>query len=223
MTGISPFLFNYGMHPRSPLSIISAEDLVSPPDAAALEFVTQQHAVLERTRRHVLDAQNEGALSFDRSRPKEPPYAPGDLVWLNSAPFNLTKTSTRWLGPFKIVRMLSSLTAELDLPPHWNTHPMWHVSHLRRADKLHASQQYFPVIDPPLQIECVLAHRRLPGRGGPLLLTVKYVDKPLDFEPSKLKLDEANKLGEQVVSEYLHAGTLPEFVLQRSFCWRGKC
>jgi len=99
--------------------------------------------------------------------------------------------------------MLSSLTAELQLPAHWNTHTMWHVLHLRRADPLHTAQEYFPVLDPPLQIECVLAHRRLPGRGGPLLLTVKYIDKPLDFEPSKLKLDEALKLGEHVVNDYL--------------------
>jgi len=95
MLEISPFLFLYGAHPRTPLTTITADDLDSPPDAAALEFVIQQHAVLEQTRRHILDVQHEGALSFDRSRPSEPPYAPGDLVWLNSAPFNLAKTSSR--------------------------------------------------------------------------------------------------------------------------------
>ncbi|GHP11299.1 hypothetical protein PPROV_001002700 [Pycnococcus provasolii] len=38
------------------------------------------------------------------------------------------------------------------------------TEHLRAADKMHQATHYAPVVDPPLRIEQILAHKRLPSQ-----------------------------------------------------------
>ncbi|XRB16628.1 hypothetical protein RI054_13g64720 [Pseudoscourfieldia marina] len=59
-------------------------------------------------------------------------------------------------------------------------------------------------------IESVLAHKRLPGRGLHYELTVKYLDRPLGFLPDKLSLRDALTRGRDVVRAYFHQWKLGE-------------
>ena len=97
------------------------------------------------------------------------------------------------------------------MPANLGFHPVWHAEHLRRAASgLRRPQEYNPVLQPPLRIERVLAHKRLPGRGLNYELTVKYLDRPLGFLPDKLPLRDALTRGSDVVRAYFHQWKLGE-------------
>ena len=201
-TGLTPFQFAQGQHPRTPLGEWNAPD-DEQPDIAALEFFLMQQAVLETARRHTIDAAAASASSWDISHPSAAEFAEGDSVWISSAPFNLSKTAPRWLGPFPIKRIITATTFELDVPSTFGAHPVWHAEHLRKArtDLRRASHAY-PVIEPPLQVESILAHRRLPGRGMQFELTVKWRHRPLGFQPTTIKLPEALLKGAAITRAY---------------------
>ena len=112
----------------------------------------------------------------------------------------------------RFLQNMLTLLANIKLLAHLGAHPVWHAEHLRAADTpLRQATPYAPVLNPPLQLEAILAHRRLPGRGLNYELTVKYVDKPLDFQPNKINLKDALVKGHAVTRDYFakwHLGSL---------------
>ena len=161
------------------------------------------HLILETARRHISDAQATMQSSFDLNHPPAPAYAVGDFVFVSNQPFASIKTDPKWLGPFRIDRILNPLTVMLDLPAHWGTHRAWHVSHLKPAPAgLRRSIRFALVSSPPLQLETIVSHRRGRGRNN-ILLTVKYVDRPLGFHPAELSASDARRLSPDLVDSYL--------------------
>ena len=59
-------------------------------------------------------------------------WAIGEQVWLEgknlSLPYGSAKLASRCHGPFKIVKVVSSVAYELALPPQWKIHPVFHAS-----------------------------------------------------------------------------------------------
>ncbi|MBW0527647.1 hypothetical protein O181_067362 [Austropuccinia psidii MF-1] len=69
----------------------------------------------------------------DKSRERPPVFNPGDMIWLSSKNINTTrptrKLSERWLGPFPIMKKVSSHSYHLKLPSQWKSiHPVFHIS-----------------------------------------------------------------------------------------------
>ena len=62
---------------------------------------------------------------------KERTYQVGDYVWLdgrNIKTYHPTaKLAPKRHGPFKITRVLSTITYQLELPIKWKLHPVFHV------------------------------------------------------------------------------------------------
>ena len=64
---------------------------------------------------------------------KNPPktYQDGDLVWLEGRNLHLDrpsiKLSPKRHGPFKVTRVLSPITYQLELPPQWKIHNVFHI------------------------------------------------------------------------------------------------
>ena len=70
-------------------------------------------------------------MRADKSR-KQHIFSVGDLVLLNSSDFNLPPFSPRNLGAFAIVKLVSDVAVELQLPAALlRCHPVLHVSKLR--------------------------------------------------------------------------------------------
>ncbi|KAI2648567.1 Transposon Tf2-8 polyprotein [Labeo rohita] len=71
----------------------------------------------------------------DARRRTAPRYQPGDSVWLSTRDLRLRlpcrKLSTRYIGPFKILRQINDVTFQLQLPPRYRIHPTFHVSLLK--------------------------------------------------------------------------------------------
>jgi hypothetical protein len=74
-------------------------------------------------------------------------YHIGDLVYLKGKhlrfPHQAIKLNPKWYGPFKIIREISSVAYQLQLPLSWKLHPMFHASHLSPYSKTPAHSPNF--------------------------------------------------------------------------------
>ena len=122
-----------------------------------------------------------------RSRPEE--FQNGDLVWLSTANLLLrnqpsSKLRQRFVGPYKIVRKISTQAYQLRLPSDMQCHPVFHISRLRRCFSPDATPDAVPgQIAPPQDefiVERILEHRIEPrasnyfSRGPALLFLVRW-------------------------------------------------
>ncbi|MBW0482409.1 hypothetical protein O181_022124 [Austropuccinia psidii MF-1] len=74
-----------------------------------------------------------GCMYADKSRASLPVFNPGDMVWLSPRSIKSTrptkKLSERWLGPFPILKKVSTHAYHLKLPSQWKSiHPVFHIS-----------------------------------------------------------------------------------------------
>lgn len=67
---------------------------------------------------------------YDRRVREAPKFQVGDRVWLEATNIQVTRTrklANRRLGPFRIVRVISEVNYELELPRTMHVHPVFHV------------------------------------------------------------------------------------------------
>jgi len=80
-------------------------------------------------RAQAIDAINKTAKG-NGSIPEQ--YSIGDQVWLEGKhlrfPHQKTKLNPKRYGPFKIIKAISSVAYQLQLPPSWKIHPVFHAS-----------------------------------------------------------------------------------------------
>ena len=66
-------------------------------------------------------------------------YHVGNQVWLEGKnlkfPHQATKLNPKRYGPFKIIKEISPVAYQLQLPPSWNIHPVFHASLLLSYSK----------------------------------------------------------------------------------------
>ena len=80
---------------------------------------------------------------FDRKAKPAPSFKVGDLIWLNRKNIATTRPSPKLdfkrFGPFKILKVVgeSKLAFQLELPPRWRIHDVFHASLL---DPYHANE-----------------------------------------------------------------------------------
>ncbi|MBW0588297.1 hypothetical protein O181_128012 [Austropuccinia psidii MF-1] len=91
------------------------------------------HSVQQDVKRELEVVINKFRRYADKSRASPPVFNPGDMVWLSSMNIKSTrptkKLSKRWLGPFPILKKVSTHDYHLKLPPQWESiHPVFHIS-----------------------------------------------------------------------------------------------
>jgi hypothetical protein len=66
-------------------------------------------------------------------------YHIGDQVWLEGKnlrfPHQATKLNPKHYGPFRVIKEISPVAYQLQLPPSWNIHPIFHASLLSTYHK----------------------------------------------------------------------------------------
>ena len=95
----------------------------------------------------------------DRKRRDEPIYSPGDLVLLSTRHLRMrdvpAKLQRRFVGPFHIDSHIIRVAYKLELPAHWQVHPVFHSSLLKPwlqsswSCPIAAPQPEFEVADGP--------------------------------------------------------------------------
>ena len=120
MTGLLPNQILLGYEP-----LLTPE--TSPPSNNDL---AEQHIrKLMENRDQATRAINE-AVKGNRTIPEQ--YHTGDQVWFKGKnlkfPHQATKLNPKHYGPFRVTKEISPVAYQLQLPPSWNIHPVFHTS-----------------------------------------------------------------------------------------------
>jgi hypothetical protein len=126
-TGVSPFFANYGFHPRFNLEIPG--DLVNPSVEERAKSLGQvQHDFMAELK---LTQEWQKKQAYCR-RKDHPNFKVGDKVWLLRKNIVTTcpcaKLDYKRLGPFKITKLVGIVACQLELPPQFKIHDVFHVS-----------------------------------------------------------------------------------------------
>lgn len=138
VTGTSPFLAVYGLHPRSG-SELSAP-LKSPPAPASIKIERKDAEILisnmQKIEKFLIEniefhtGQYEEQANKKRTAARN--YRPGDLVWLNYKNIRLLrpcrKLDFKNGGPFMIIKPVGKYAFKLKLPSSSRVYPVFHVS-----------------------------------------------------------------------------------------------
>ncbi|KAG5718344.1 hypothetical protein E4T56_gene8365 [Termitomyces sp. T112] len=125
-TGVSPFYANKGYNPRLTLSL---KDIPSHIAHEVAKDLRSLHQFLWDE----IDTTNQAYSKHADACPKPTPdWPPSTLVWLDRRNLKTWRPSIKLdhkcLGPFKILRKVSTHTYKLDLPPGLKgLHPVFHI------------------------------------------------------------------------------------------------
>ncbi|MBW0559203.1 hypothetical protein O181_098918 [Austropuccinia psidii MF-1] len=102
-------------------------------DAPAGKLSTKIQSVQQDVKRELEVSINRFKRYADNSRASPPVLNPGEMVWLSSKNIKSTITTKtlpeRWLGPFPILKKVSTHAYHLKLPSQWKSiHLVFHIS-----------------------------------------------------------------------------------------------
>ncbi|MBW0544407.1 hypothetical protein O181_084122 [Austropuccinia psidii MF-1] len=126
LTKKSPFFTIYGRNPSLDPVHISQH---TPAGKVSRELQSVQQVVKEE-----LESEIKHLKKYEyRNRAMPPDFQPGHKVWLASKNIKTTrptkKLSERWMGPFEVLKKISSHAYHLKLPQKWKSvHHVFHVS-----------------------------------------------------------------------------------------------
>lgn len=127
-TGMSPFMANYGLHPRAFPG--RGEEGWSVP--AAEQFVEEMEALHQQLKMNLDRAKEVYKRQADKCRREGETIRVGDRVWLSTQglPFKggCKKLRPRRLGPFEVTHQVNPVAFRLKLPDSMKIHPVFHRS-----------------------------------------------------------------------------------------------
>jgi hypothetical protein len=150
-TGVSPFFANKGFHPRLSISFDNI------PSHEARLVAADLKDLHEHLKQEIKTA-NEAYQKFANARRDPTPDWPvGALVWLKTENIRMKRPSVkldhRMLGPFKVIKKVSTHAYKVALPPSMNR--LHNVFHVKLLERHHT--EYFPrrrnSPPPPIEID----------------------------------------------------------------------
>jgi hypothetical protein len=128
--GISPFFANNGFHPKFNFEIPG--DSVNP---SVEERATRLGQVQQNLMAKLKLTQEWQKKQVDHRHKDHPNSKVGDKVWLLRKNITTTrpcaKLDYKRLGPFKIAKLIGVVACQLELPPQFKIHNVFHVSLLK--------------------------------------------------------------------------------------------
>lgn len=191
-TGFSPFFLNYGQEIRLPLDdAIDGVGVSRNPEAQ--ERVRVLREAWQRAKGAIAKAQGRQSHYANQHR-REVQFSVGDQVLLSTEHLKLVgdnrtaKFAHRFLGPFRVKRVVGANACELELPPGMQIHPVLNVSRLK---PYHDGMAAFPSRQQPhsrpppavieedgaerYEVERIIAKR---GRGARAEFLVEWLGYP---------------------------------------------
>uniref|UniRef100_A0A670KDA0 Gypsy retrotransposon integrase-like protein 1 n=1 Tax=Podarcis muralis TaxID=64176 RepID=A0A670KDA0_PODMU len=127
-TGMSPFMANYGCHPRAFPG--RGEEGWSVP--VAEQFVEEMEALHQQLKMNLERAKEIYKRQADKHCREGDAIRVGDRVWLSTQGLPLKggckKLQPRWLGPFEVMQQVNPVAFKLKLPDSMKIHPVFHRS-----------------------------------------------------------------------------------------------
>jgi len=125
--GETPFFLNYGVHPRLPGAVRTQAKSVP----AATEFAVRMKQIIDKAKIR-LEAAWSRAMRIANPGRRDTVFKVGDQVLLSSRNIAMktpgsSKLLPKYLGPFKVIKVLSPVSYRLDLPTSMKCHNVFHV------------------------------------------------------------------------------------------------
>src|ERR1700724_2672312 len=129
-TQVSPFFANYGYHPR-----MGIEPRRAGKSEPAKEFAERMKKIHEEAQAALSKSRDDMQRYVDFTRGETLEYKVGDKVWLSTKNLNIDrptrKLAERQIGPYEIVKIVSSNAVKLKLPTSFKIHNIINVSRIR--------------------------------------------------------------------------------------------
>ena len=128
----TPFELDTGQHPRMGTEFPRTSTI-----EAADAFVTRMAQMQEEAKAALSHAADEMSRYYDRHRQHAPQFQVGEQVWLNTQNYStdhpMKKLDHWWIGPFKILKVVSPVALKLQLTlKEKGVHPVVSVSNICR-------------------------------------------------------------------------------------------
>ena len=191
-TGYSPFYLNSGDHPILPSDVFRGDRSASV--EAVQEMTDRMKVALEEAQANLSLAQRRARTQANKSR-RDEEFKVGEEVVLSTKNLKVdqhlpSKFKKRWIGPFRIAKVVSPVAYGLDLPPDWKIHPTFHISNLKRFFR---SEEFTREEQPPppvivegveeYEVESILRHKGRASKRRYLVLWKGYPLTEASWEP----------------------------------------
>lgn len=168
----TPFMLNYGRHPYVPANM--HEHLRDAKMWREQQRVPSANTFIDRMSkaitlaRQCMQTARERQVQYASGKARPHNFEPGQHVLLSSKFIRLRSEGTpklqpKWLGPFKLVRMVGTQAAELELPSTMKVHDVFHVSLLKPFTASPGELINPPVVyvdgDQEFDVDYIRAHR----------------------------------------------------------------
>jgi hypothetical protein len=206
-TGFTPFYLTTGQHFVLPLSQAMSAANDKSTNQTAAERIEKIHTALEQAKKNIAEAQKKQSEYANRSR-REVKLQVGEWVMLSTENLKLKvesqtpKLLPKYIGPFKVTRIVNDVAYELDLPANLRFHPVFHISLLKKyqdgSEEFPERELQLPARPPPelmpdgeeaWEVESIVSHRMIRrGRSQKLQYLVKwknYADYENTWEPEE--------------------------------------
>ena len=193
----TPFELMYGTKPHGIPTILEESNV---------ESTEQRIEALDEARKEAIAAHKLAAECMEnRIKSKFKPFTLGQKVWLENRnlklPFKSKKIAPKRLGPFKITKVLSPLTYQLELPETWKIHNVFHTTLLTEYTE---NDIHGPNPEPPppdlidgeeeYEVEGILNHRPRNGKTEYYVKWKGYDHEENSWEPEELLEPHAKEL-----------------------------
>jgi Reverse transcriptase (RNA-dependent DNA polymerase)/RNase H-like domain found in reverse transcriptase/Integrase zinc binding domain/Retroviral aspartyl protease/Chromo (CHRromatin Organisation MOdifier) domain len=135
-TNETPFYLNSGQHPR--LSPLLSVNTTTSNHQSVNDMLSQLQKAINNAKTSLLQAQQRQQQYANESR-REVTFKVGDEVLLSTANLRnmerAPKLYPKFIGPYKIKKVISDVAYELDLPMTMRIHHTFHVSKLKKYNK----------------------------------------------------------------------------------------
>ncbi|PHJ18646.1 transposon related, partial [Cystoisospora suis] len=183
-TKATPFELLYDFTPNKPW----CKKFAIPNQSVELRFPWKAHVQVQRAKRELKKAQEYQKRYADAKRRKVS-FEPGQEVWLSTVNLAMEGESKalkpKFIGPFKILKMLGTNAAKLELPKSMVIHPVFRVSLLAPVVKelpnlQRTPPEQDPVADQEYTIEGILDHKM---ENQTRYFLISWTDGSVTWEP----------------------------------------
>lgn len=133
----TPYYLNYGQHPNLS-AVINNNNNNNTNNSDVKQFLENIQVSVSHAKHCLLEAQERQQHYANQNR-RALVFKIGDLVMLSTTNLKnldkVPKLSQKYIGPFKIVKKISDVVYELEIPSDMNIHSSFHVSKLKRYNK----------------------------------------------------------------------------------------